>query len=62
VSSCEARTDRTGQFTCRRCGYYWDRDDDAPECKTKQQIKDEKITLGVAHGREAIKQMKEILK
>jgi len=59
---CEARQDRTGQFTCRRCGYYWDRDEDAPECKTEKEIKDEKVARGVERGRAALNQMRDILK
>ena len=60
--SCEAKRDRLGQFTCNRCGFYWDYDEEPPECKTEQQIKDEKIARGVERGRAAIKQMKDLLK
>lgn len=55
VKRCEARQDRTGAFECLRCGYQWDRDDTAPDCKTDQQ-------LNVEHGRETLDKLKGILK
>lgn len=62
VSGCDARQDRTGQYVCPRCGYYWDKDDTAPDCKTDQAIADEKIAAGVKRGRAALDNMREILK
>ena len=62
ASRCEAYQDRTGQHVCRRCGYYWDSDDTAPDCKTEQELKDEKIAINVKHGRETLKHLKDMLK
>lgn len=40
---CQARQDRTGAFTCVRCGYQWDMDDDKPECKTERDLLHETV-------------------
>ena len=61
VDTCEARQDRTGQYVCSRCGYYWDTDDTAPPCKTDQDLKDEAIAAGVDRGRAALDKMRDIV-
>jgi len=65
---CVAYRDRTGAYTCNRCGYAWDADDDAPDCKTWQQIKQEKQDrkhkereAGKQYGRKALKHIREDL-
>ena len=65
---CAARKNRTGAYTCSRCGYQWDADDDAPNCKPWQQIKAEKQQRKRADrqsskrvGREALKHIREEL-
>jgi hypothetical protein len=48
------------QHVCVRCGYYWDRGDDAPVCKTNEQLGREtldklrldlKLSAHCEHGR-----------
>ena len=68
IVDCRAHKDRTGAFTCNRCGYQWDADDDPPTCKTWQDIKAEKKQRKRAerqaarqHGNDILKQLREDL-
>lgn len=38
-----------GQWVCNRCGTCWDRDDDAPECKTDEQLISKLLCNGAAN-------------
>ena len=65
---CSAFQDRTGAYTCNRCGYQWDADDDPPPCKSWADIKAEKrqhkrVERQEArqHGNECLKQLREDL-
>ena len=39
---CQATKEHTGDYVCNRCGLYWDAGDEAPECKTWVEIKQDK--------------------
>lgn len=62
MDRCESRSDRTGGFTCRRCGYVWDRDDTAPDCKTDEQLETERHAGEMQRGRKAIDRLREIVR
>ena len=65
---CSAFQDRTGAYTCNRCGYQWDADDNAPDCKLwavikaeKQQRKRADCQASKRVGHEALKHIREDL-
>lgn len=44
VKQCQATYQHGNDaYLCHRCGFYWDRGDEVPECKTEQQIGQEAL-------------------
>lgn len=67
-TQCQATKEHTGDYVCNRCGLYWDADDEAPECKTWTELKQEKEIdkqrtrdRSREHGRSILKKLREDL-
>jgi len=54
-AQCQAIKEHSGDYVCNRCGLYWDAGDEAPECLTWTQIKQNKADRKeqeIKHSRE----------
>jgi len=67
-AQCQAIKERNGDYVCNRCGLYWDAGDEAPECLTWIEIKQEKkirkereINHSREYGRSVLKKLREDL-